>query len=884
MMADLPSGAVTFLFTDIEGSTRLWERDAAAMRAAVARHDALLQEAIAAHQGHVYKHVGDAVQAAFRSAVDALAAAVAAQRALVADPWPETGPLLVRMALHAGEAVPTAQGDYHQVPALNRLARLLATAHGGQVLLSQAVRELVHGALPADVETRDLGRHRLRDLIASERVTQLVVEGLPDQFPPLKSLERDPTNLPIQPNALIGREADLATVRMLLLHEDVRLVTLTGSGGTGKTRLALQVAADVLDAFGDGVFLVDLAPLADPALVLPQIATTLGVREVSGLTLHDAVVSYLDGKRVLLLLDNCEHLLAAAPLVAALLAASGGLKVLATSRAPLHLRGEREYAVPPLPLPDLARLPPLEQLAAVAAVALFVQRAQAVRPDFALSADNARAVTAVCIWLDGLPLAIELAAARVKVLPPAALLARLERRLPLLTRGARDLPARQQTLRAAIAWSHDLLEPAEQQLFRWLAVFAGGTTLAAADAVVDPTSGIDVLAGATALVDHSLLRQSEGKAGEPRFGMFETIREFALERLAASGEEDKTRDRHAAWYVQRAEQMSHMKRRSRLGNPEDVLELETEYANFWAALTWLTGAGNAALALRLSAGLGGFWNLRGHLDDGRLWLERTLADDDGTQPGVRAIALNWLSMLVGSRGDPERGIALLDEAEALARGTGDPPLIASVTVARGFAELHGRGDTAQATARGEESLALFEAAGVLWGISLARGLLAHAAHLQGQGERAEALFVQLLADFRDHGGDEYIAAQTLHSLGALAQGRGDHARAVSYYGEALIRFHALGDLGSVAWCLEGVAAAGGRDHPEQAARLFAAADTLRTAIHIPLPSPERPEYDRAVAVVRTILGDAAFEAAWRDGAVLPLETALAAANALAASQ
>ena len=299
-MAALPSGTVTFLFTDIAGSTRLWERDPDQMRAAVVRHDAVLRAAVTAHDGVLYKHVGDAVQAAFPSAMAALAAAVAAQHGLAESPWPETGQLHVRMALHAGEAAPTTQGDYHQIPALNRLARLLAVAHGGQVVLSQTVQELVRGALPAGVTLRDLGQHRLRDLLDSERIFQVVVAGQPDHFPPLATLEQNPTNLPIQPNPLIGREEDLVAVRTLLLQEDVRLVTLTGAGGTGKTRLALQAAADLLDAFGDGVFLVDLAPLADPTLVLPQIAATLGVHEVRGLSLRDAVVAHLGDGRALL--------------------------------------------------------------------------------------------------------------------------------------------------------------------------------------------------------------------------------------------------------------------------------------------------------------------------------------------------------------------------------------------------------------------------------------------------------------------------------------------------------------------------------------------------------------------------------------------------------
>ena len=321
-MRELPSGTIAFLFTDIEGSTRLWERDPAAMRAAVARHDALLASAIEDNHGSLYKHVGDAVQAAFFTPANALAAAVAAQRALTDEPWSGTGPLRVRMALHVGEAAPDARGDYHQVACLNRLARLLAAGSGGQILLTEAVRHQVDGLLPNGATLIDLGKHRLRDLLEPEHVSQVVIPGLPDHFPPLKSLERHPTNLPIQPNPLVGREAELVALSDLLLREDTRLVTLTGVGGTGKTRLALQVAADLLDHFEDGAFFVDLAPLADPALVLPTIAATLGIREAGDRSLRDSLVAYLTGKRLLLILDNFEHLLAASPVVADLLAAA----------------------------------------------------------------------------------------------------------------------------------------------------------------------------------------------------------------------------------------------------------------------------------------------------------------------------------------------------------------------------------------------------------------------------------------------------------------------------------------------------------------------------------------------------------------------------------
>ena len=535
MLVDLPRGTVTFLFTDIEGSTVLWERDRAAMATAVERHLALLRAAIEANGGVLFKTVGDAVQAAFPTAPGAIAAAVAAQRDLLTEPWPDPpGPLPVRMALHAGEAVPR-DDDYLAAP-LNRLARLLAAGHGTQIVLTEVVERLTEGALPNGVSLRPLGTHRLRDLHEPEEVFQVVASGLPDQFPPLQSLPRHPTNLSIPPTSLIGR-GDEVTALLAALASGSRLLTLTGPGGTGKTRLAMEIGAEALDRYPDGVFFVDLAPLTDPALVIPTIATTLGVREVVSQPLFQTLSGFLMDKKMLLLLDNFERLLAAAPDVGALLATSPQLAVLATSRGSLHVRGEREFPLLPLPLPAADHLPPLEVLAQVPAVALFVDLASATQPNFSLTSENAVAVSAICRHLDGLPLAIELAAARVKVLPPAALLARLKQRLPLLTGGGRDLPARQRTMRDAIAWSYDLLAPVEQALFRHLAVFAGGFTLDAAEAVAASQGDLWILDGVVTLVEQSLLRQMPAVGDEPRYQMLETVREFGLERLEGAGED-----------------------------------------------------------------------------------------------------------------------------------------------------------------------------------------------------------------------------------------------------------------------------------------------------------------------------------------------------------
>ena len=525
-MPDLPSGTVTFLFTDIEGSTALWERDQAVMILLVERHHTLLRTAIETHHGVLFKRVGDAVQAAFLTAPDAVAAALDAQRSLVAETWSEIErPLAVRMAVHTASAEPHDR-DY-LAPGLNRLARLVSAAHGGQVLVTLVTQSLALDALPLRASLRDLGEHPLRDLSQPQRVFQLLHPDLPADFPPIRTLATHPNNLPVQLTTFLGRDDQVDHVVDLLSQDDVRLLTITGPGGVGKTRVALQAAADLLEDFPDGVWFVDLSALDDVALVPLAIASMLGVRdEGSGLT--ERLAGVLGEKRLLLVLDNFERVLEAAPLVTSLLARAPGVKVLVTSRASLRTYGEHEYPLSPFLLPDPAHLPPFERVLQFDAVRLFVERAQAVKPDFTVTAANASAVTEICHRLDGLPLAIELAAALVRLLSPHALLMRLEKRLPLLTRGARDVPARQRTMRDAIAWSHDLLTQEEQTLLQHLAVFPGGCTLEAAEAVAGPDATLDVFDGIASLVDKSLLRQEEAE-GEPRFRMLEMVREFGLE-------------------------------------------------------------------------------------------------------------------------------------------------------------------------------------------------------------------------------------------------------------------------------------------------------------------------------------------------------------------
>ncbi len=791
-----PSGTVTFLFTDIEGSTALWERDQAAMAVAVERHLDTLRSAITTHGGVLFKIVGDAIQAAFPTAPAAIAATLESQRALSADGFLEVGGLRVRAALHAGEAAPDERGDY-LAPTLNRLARLLAAGHGGQILLTEAVQQLSRGELPPGATLRDLGEHRLRDLLEPERIYQFLHPDLPGAFPPLKTLESRPHNLPTQPTPFLGREREVEEVVALLRSPDVRLVTLTGPGGTGKTRLAVAAAAELLDTYPDGVVFVPLAALTDPALVPSAVAGALGLRMEGGQSPADAVRDALADKQTLLVLDNVEQVVAAAAFVGELLAAAPELRILATSRQPLRLRAEHEFPVPPLGLPSQDDAP--EQLLQSEAVRLFVARALDVRPDFVLTPDIAPIVAEICRRLDGLPLAIELAAARIRFLSPAALLTRLEKRLPFLTGGPRDAPARQRTLRDTIAWSHDLLETDQQALFRRLAVFAGGTTLDAMEAVTNPDGDLDVLDGLERLVEHSLLRQVPGSDDNPRFAALETIREFGLEQSSQSGDEEPTRRAHAGFFLALAEDTE-----PHLTGPDQgewLDRLEAEHDNLRAALAWAEQQ-DQETALRLGAALWRFWYARGHLGEGRDWLERALARDGSGRPAARARALHGAGVLADLQGDFPRAETLLTESLALGRELADPALVAPVLYALGVV-AHDRGDLVQAEARYEEALVPWRQQDDRRGIALALNTLGIIALDRADLVKAAATFEESLALRRELGDRQGIAA-SLNNLALVATEQGDFPRAEALLEEGLSLVRDLEDPYSTSVLLHGL--------------------------------------------------------------------------------
>jgi predicted ATPase/class 3 adenylate cyclase len=867
-MPEYPSGTVTFLFTDVEGSTRRWEQDSPAMLDAVERHFTLLDEAIVAHHGVRFKTIGDAIQAAFPTAPDALRAAVSAQQALAAAEWGALGPLSVRMALHTGAAEPR-HGDY-LAPALNRLARLLASAAGGQTVLTEATRNLVRDDLPAGVQLRDLGLHRLRDLREAEHVFQVDAEGLPAQFPPLQTVDRPLHNLPAPVTPFIGREREVADIQSRLADPAVRLLTLTGPGGTGKTRLAMQVASDLTPSYPDGVWFVPLAAVSAPGRVAAAIADALGVRESPGEPITDSLRAFLRTRRLLLVLDNFEHVIEAATLVSDLLATAPGLQILATSRMPLRISGERDAPVQPLGLPARESGISLDEALGAEAVRLFVDRARAVRPDFVLTEGNVETVVAICRRLDGLPLAIELAAARMRLLSPEAILARLHSRLSLLTGGGRDRPERQQTLRAAIAWSHDLLDDAEQALFRRLAVFAGGWTLEGAEAVVNAVSEPDlpVIDCLGALLDNSLIRQADsGQAGpssDPRFAMFQTMREFAQEQLAASGEREEIEAAHAAYFLTMAQDAEpHL-----MGKSAAVwlAHLETEHENLRAALGWLRGQGDAAGAVRLAGALWRFWWLRGHIGEGRDELEAAIALSPGAEPGdetSRATALDGAGVLAETLGDYERardlhaqalelsrehgdrtGIAralgnlgvlafdeqdddqataLLEESLGLARDLHDDHLVATALNDLAGVAFH-RGDLRQAEALYQESLTLRRRIGSQSDVARALNNLGGVAHTMKAFDRVVALFEESLELYRETG-DRWGAAGALNGLALAAIHQGDTAAAVAQFAESAELFRAAGDTRNAALALLSLA-----DAEKETDDLDASAEHYRHAI------------------------------------------------------
>jgi len=818
MRPDLPTGTVTFLFTDVEGSTRLLhELGPEAYAEALGEHRRILREAFRADGGVEVDTQGDAFFVAFPAAAGALRAAAAARDGL------GPGPIRVRVGIHTGTPLLTHEG-YVGVD-VHRAARIAACGHGGQVLVSATT-----AALLGTDGLRDLGDHRLKDLSAPERLYQLGDAA----FPALHSLYQ--TNLPIPSTPFMGRQKELTEVLGLLSREDVRLLTLTGPGGTGKTRLAAQAAAELGARYPHGVWWVPLAPLRDPQLVLATAGQALGAR--------DGLAEHIADRSMLLLFDNFEQVVAAAAGVAGLLAACPHLDLLVTSREPLHVTGEQEYPVPPL--------------APAEGVGLFLARARAVRPDFGEDA----AVSEICRRLDDLPLALELAAARVKALTSAQILGRLEQRLPLLTGGARDLPERQQTLRAAIAWSYELLTPAEQRLFAGLAVFRGGCMLEAAGEVTD--ADLDTL---QSLVDKSLLRHRED-----RFSMLETIREYAGERLEASGEAEELRRRHAQHFLALAEEADpHLR-----GSPKEWLDrLEREHDNLRAALDWLAGAGERERVLRLAGALARFWGMRGHLAEGRRRLEGGLRTDE-PPTAARARALNGAAMLAAEGGDAATGRLRAEEALALHRTLGDAWGIAHSRFLLGYANA-AEDHVVIAQQLFEESVRAFRELGDEHYTLLATRNLAWMYYELGDRVRARALHEDVVRRARALR-NERMAATSLGALAEYALDDGRIQEALPMLKESTRIYHDLGERIEIALNLSRFARAlAVEGRAETAARLLSRAEALGEEIGATFDSWAVRVNEDTLTAIRTQLDEAAVAEAWARGRALTVDEAVALA-------
>ncbi len=926
-MPEPPTGTVAFLFTDIEGSTRLWEEQPEAMRAALRRHDAILR---AARRGHVFKTLGDAFCIAFHDPLDAVQAAIDAQRRLAAES--ESGDskseashsvlLKVRMALHSGEAE-ERDGDYFGPP-LNRVARLLLAGHGGQILLTEAVRR----ALPPETEgfrLVDRGEHRLSDIPEPLRIYQLAADGLEPQFPPLRTLSMHPNNLPSPATSFIGRQAERQALRALLESPAVRLVTVTGFGGTGKTRLALEVARDLVESFPEGVWFVDLSPLVDPAGVLPAIARACGLsEEIDGTPLEVLVRCFRTGS-ALLLLDNLEHLLDAADDLAALLRACSGLRLLVTSRELLHLSAEHEYPLAPLELEE--------------SIALFTARARQAAPALALTGAEQARVEAICRQLEGVPLAVELAAEQTRQLPLDRIEAALGHRLETLAVRLRDLPPRHRSLRGAIDWSYDLLTEEEQQLFRIAGVFAGGFTLEAIEAVRGegsdgvwewwssgepdrpapslrgPQPATGPRAGAHSITpslrsgdvlgrlsDKSLLRR-DSETG--RYSMLESLRQYAAERLRAEGEEERTRGRHLGWAVVFAEEAEpHLRQEDQELWYE---RLEVEHNNLLAALQWGIGRPDLAqVSMRIVAALAFFWNTRGHLSEGRRWLEAACRQPSPLRvaarlkfglgeitdsPDIALVSLEESLKLARAAGDlwtacmalcslgmsyrardPRKGVALVQESLALAREIGDPWLIAHGLTVLGASQL--MCDTGRdALADLKESLALARRTGdrILTATALLNlGFVAYAERSYEDAERWLAESQTLMSRLRIRRALGVI----LHLLGVLRLKRGDAEAARGDLFESLRLRRNLSYL-DIAPSLLGCAfLAAATGHPRRAAMLFGAAERLRQEHGLPMLPVGKPDYETYLAAARAALSPEEMAEVWGEGQRLSVEAAI----------
>jgi predicted ATPase/class 3 adenylate cyclase len=873
-MSDLPTGTVTFLFTDVEGSTGLLQTLGDRYAAVHDEHATIVRRAVSEGGGVEVSTHGDAFFVAFRSPVGAVRAAVAAQRGLASHDWSPGPPMRVRMGVHTGEG--TLGGDDYVGIDVHRAARIADAAHGGQVILSDATRGLVQHELPAGASLRDLGVHRLRGIVDPERLHELVIEGLPADFPAPRTLDARPSNLPLQLTSFVGREEETAEVERLLGH--TRLLTLTGPGGSGKTRLALRVAADLLPQYRDGSCFVDLSPETDPALVPAAVAKALGVPEAAGRPILDGVKDHLRHRELLQVVDNFEQVVEAGPVIEELLTAAPKLRTIVTSRVVLSLRGEQEYPVPPLDVPDAERLPSdLSALGEVEAVRLFTERALSVWPGFRLTDENAPAVAEITARLDGLPLAIELAATRTKVLTPQQMLPRLQQRLSILTSGSRTLPERQRTLRAAIAWSYDLLEDAHRRLFGRLSVFTGGWTLEAAEVVCDPEGlGLDALDGLASLVDQSLVHRTEPPGCPSRFTMLETIREFGQEQLAATGDLEPVRGRHAEHFLGLAVAAEPHLSADDQGQWLD--RCDREHANLRAALRWAIQTGQAGPAQAAAGALWRFWQQRGHLAEGRRWLQEVLAMPSGQGPtATRAKALTgaggiaWWSDQAAARG-------FYEEALAIERELGDPARLAEALYNQAFA-VAAEQNLNLAARLLDESLDLFRQAGDEPGVARVLVMLVVPDAMAGAWDRVIARIEEVVAIWRRMGNRLQLAFDLVWLAFAYGRaGRRELARSTAL--EALELFREVDNATGIALAFLDLAfLLTWEGRHEDAIRMAGVSESHRDrAGGGPTPGFGGMLEGDPVAEARAHLTEDAARRAWQEGLTMSVPEAVALAQ------
>lgn len=926
-MSSLPTGTVTFLFTDIEGSTEIWEKHPEEMKSALAKHDSILKEAVESNKGNIIKTTGDGVHAVFTTAMDAINASVAAQQKLDSSFSIHNSslPLKVRMGLHTGEAE-LREGDYYG-QALNRAARIMSAGHGGQALLSATTANLIRDQLSENHSLRDLGEHHLKGLLHAEKIFQVVAPGLQTDFPALNSIPIATNNLPTQLTSFIGRERELKEAKERLSPspdgrgaggEGAHLLTLIGPGGTGKTRLSIQLGTELLPQFADGVWFIELAPLADPVLILQTVASVLGVRAQVGMPLANIVHDYLRAKNLLLILDNCEHLVeASAALADEFLHNAPHIKIIASSREALGIAGETVYRVPSLSLPNQA-IVTREAVLGFESVQLFVERASAANPKFQLTDENASSVAQICSRLDGIPLALELAASRVSAFTPEQIAKRLDDRFKLLTGGSRTALPRQQTLRALIDWSYDILSPDECKLLKRLSVFAGGWMFEAAEAMFDD---MDVLELLPQLVNKSLVTMDD-EGDEPRYHLLETIRQYAREKLMESGEAAEVRNRHLAYHVQLAEEAEpHL---YKIGALKWVTRLEAEYDNLRAAIEW--GLDNDPLqVLRIAGALPNFWYRRGYESEGIQWTHEALEQmkdqpEVRENPGARArlatIARAWqaVSFMSFSQGDMLKAIAAADTCAVYARQLGDKEMLAIVLTFSAASRMMS-GHFEELDAMLSEAIGIAEesnnayARGMTYGmlgsrllrtgrelerahelihkgLGLLKGSENHFGHtmvllgqamdarFDGRFDEARAGLVPLIPIFRDFG-DQHRSNMVRSELAHIERLEGQHDKAQEMYRETLLEWKRLGHRAAVANQLECYAfIAKAQEQPERAVKLLGAAEALREVIAIDMSQLERVEYEREVADLRVNMDEKGFAQLWALGRSMTMDEAI----------